>query len=225
MLAGRRANQRSVDARGGKPCGAEARRPNPRTATAPPDSTMRMPAAVVFVVALPLLASLTAPLAAQASTGRAMSLAAPVVLGQTATFAMSHPPAAAGNVYGFLWSAPPFPGSGPVVLPGFTVQGLARIDPLTAMTPFLGVFGSAGSVAHSLAVTNVTSLVGYAWDLQGLDLEVATATLWFTDNELTLQVAAAIPSNMVPIPAGSFLMGSSAGPGAPHFSQDIERPV
>jgi formylglycine-generating enzyme required for sulfatase activity len=186
---------------------------------------MRMPASVAFVVAVPLVAALTAPLSAQAPTGRAMGLTAPVVLGHTASFAMSHPAAAAGNLYGFLWSAPPFAGVGQVVLPGFTVLGLARIDPLTALTPFLGVLGATGSVEHGLAVPNAPSLVGYAWDLQGLDLEVATATLRFADNELTLQVAGSIPSNMVPIAPGSFLMGSNAASGAPYFSQDIERPV
>src|SRR5688572_20667622 len=186
---------------------------------------MRLPAFVAFVLALPLVAPLAPPLAAQAPTGRSMSLAAPVVLGQTASFAMSHPAAAAGNLYAFLWSVPPFAGATQVVVPGFTVHGLARIDPFGFETPFLGVLGTSGTVAHSLAVPNVPSLVGYAWDLQSLDLEVATATLRFADNELTLQVAGTIPSNMVLIAAGSFLMGSNAAPGAPHFSQDIERPV
>jgi formylglycine-generating enzyme required for sulfatase activity len=186
---------------------------------------MRMRPTVAFVLSLTLAGTLARPLPAQGPTGRSMSLAAPVVLGHTASFAMSHPAAAAGNVYGFLWSAPPFAGTTQVVVPGFTVQGLARIDPLGFVTPFLGVFGTSGSVAHNLAVPNVASLIGHGWDLQGLDLEVATATLSFADNELTLQVADSIPTNMVPIAAGSFLMGSNAGSGAPHFSQDFERPV
>jgi formylglycine-generating enzyme required for sulfatase activity len=186
---------------------------------------MHMPASLAFVLSIPLVAALTPLLVAQGPTGRSMSLAAPVVLGHTASFSMSHPAAAAGNVYAFLWSAPPFAGATQVVVPGFTVQGLARIDPFGFETAFLGVLGTSGSVAHSLAVPNVPSLVGYAWDLQSLDLEVATATLRFADNELTLQVAGSIPANMVPIAAGSFLMGSNAAPGAPHFSQDIERPV
>lgn len=186
---------------------------------------MRMLPSAAFVSSLPLLATLAVPLRAQVPTGRSMSLTAPVVLGHTASFAMSHPAAAAGNVYGFLWSVPPFAGTTQVVVPGFTVEGLARIDPLSVLTPFLGVLGTSGSVAHSVGVPNVPSLVGYAWDLQGLDLEVATATLRFADNELTLQVSDLVPANMVPIAPGSFLMGSNAAPGAPHFSQDIERPV
>jgi formylglycine-generating enzyme required for sulfatase activity len=186
---------------------------------------MRMPSSAAFVLPVSLVAALAAPLAAQVSTGRTMSLAAPVVLGHTASFAMSHPVAAAGNVYAFLWSAPPFAGTTQLVVPGFTVQGLARIDPAGFATAFVGVLGTAGSVVHSLPVPSMPSLVGYAWDLQGVDLEFATATLRFTDNELSLQVAATIPADMVPIAPGSFLMGSNAAPGAPYFSQDIERPV
>ncbi len=186
---------------------------------------MRMLLSVAFVLSVPLVARLAPPLPAQGPTGRSMSLAAPVVLGHTASFAMSHPVAAAGNVYGFLWSVPPFPGTTQLVVPGFTVQGLARIDPVGSVTPFVGVLGTSGAVEHSLAVPSIPSLVGYAWDLQGLDLEVATATLRFADNELTLQVSDLVPGNMVPIAAGSFLMGSNAAPGAPFFSQDFERPV
>jgi formylglycine-generating enzyme required for sulfatase activity len=180
---------------------------------------------VVFVLGSLLVATPATPLSAQQPTGRSVSLAAPVVLGHTASFVLSHPAAAAGNVYALLWSVPPFAGTSQVTVPGFTVHGLVRVDPLDFATPFLGVLGSSGSVAHGLAVPVVPALVGYAWDLQGLDLEVATATLRFSDNELTLQVADAIPPNMVPIAAGSFVMGSNAGPGAPHFSQDLERPV
>jgi formylglycine-generating enzyme required for sulfatase activity len=165
------------------------------------------------------------PLAAQGPTGRSMQLEAPPVLGQTATFVLSHPVAAAGNPYALLWSAPPVAGTTQLAVPGFTVEGLARVDPFTAVTAFVGHFGGSGSVAHGVAVPSIPALVGYAWDLQGVDLDAATATLRFTDNELTLQVADTIPTNMVAIPAGSFLMGSNAGPGAPHFSPAIERPV
>jgi formylglycine-generating enzyme required for sulfatase activity len=186
---------------------------------------MRKPAPIAFALSVPLAAAFVPPLVAQAPTGRSMSLAAPVVLGHTASVAMSYPAAAAGNVYALLWSTPPFASTTQLAVPGFTVHGLARIDPLAFETPFLGVLGASGSVAHSVAVPNVAALVGYAWDLQGLDLELASATLSFADNELTLQVADAIPANMVLIAAGSFLMGSNAAPGAPHFSQDIERPV
>ncbi|HEX6811978.1 MAG TPA: SUMF1/EgtB/PvdO family nonheme iron enzyme [Planctomycetota bacterium] len=185
---------------------------------------MRMPASAASVLAIPLVTAL-APLVAQGPTGRTMSLAAPVVLGHTASLAMSHPAAAAGNVYAFLWSAPPFAGVTQIAVPGFTVQGLARVDLAGSVMAFLGVLGTSGSVAHGLAVPNDPNLIGYAWDLQGVDLEFATATLSFADNELTLRVAGNIPSNMVAIAPGSFLMGSSATAGAPHFSQAHERPV
>jgi len=186
---------------------------------------MRMPASFASVLAVPLVAALTPALAAQGPTGRSMHLTAPVVIGHTASFAMSYPAAAAGNIYAFLSSTPPYAGVTQVTVPGLTVHGLARVDPAGFQATFLGVLGTSGSVAHSVAVPNAQSLAGFAWDMQGADLDGAAATLSFADDELTLQVAGTIPSNMVAISPGSFLMGSNAATGAPYFSQAIERPV
>jgi formylglycine-generating enzyme required for sulfatase activity len=185
---------------------------------------MPMPVLPASVLACSLAGALAPSLAAQTLTGRTMHLAAPAVLGHTASFAMRHPVAAAGNVYAFLWSAPPFTGVTPVAVPGLTVHGLARIDPFAFASPFLGVLGPSGSVEHTVAVPNDALLIGYAFDLQGVDLDVGAATLTFADDELSLRVADVIPPNMVPIPAGSFLMGSNAT-GAPHFAQAHEAPV
>ena len=67
--------------------------------------------------------------AAAAQTGRTMNLLAPAFLGQTASFEMTHPTGAAGNIYAFLYSLP-FPGSTPITVPGFTVNGSALVDPI-----------------------------------------------------------------------------------------------
>lgn len=179
---------------------------------------------IASILAVSPFVAFTASIHAQV-TGRTMSLQAPAVIGQTATFALIHPVSAAGNIYAFLWSAPPFPGVTPVVVTGFTVLGVVRVDPSNFVSAFNGVLGPSGSVAHSVAVPNSLSLIGYAWDLQSIDLNVVSNTLSLADNELTLRVSDIIPPNMVPILAGSFQMGSNATTGAPYFSQAIERPV
>jgi hypothetical protein len=73
-----------------------------------------------------LLASLTLLAALPAQSGRTMRLQAPVLLGHTGRIEVMYPPAATGNFFACLWSAP-FSGSQPVAVPGFTVVGQARI--------------------------------------------------------------------------------------------------
>ncbi len=174
--------------------------------------------------------NLTGALAGAAGvTGRRMNLLAPPVIGQTATFSMTYPVSAAGNSYAFLFSAP-FGGVVPVVVPGFTVNGFARVDPIGFVIAFSGQLGPAGSVTHGIAVPNDPSLIGYALDLQAVDVDVAATAVFLSDNELALSVSntitnPTIPANMAPIAAGSFQMGSNAAPGLPYFSQANERPV
>ena len=155
-----------------------------------------------------------------------MNLLAPMLLGQTASFSMTYPVVAAGNVYVFLWSSPPFGGVVPITVPGFTVNGLARVDLSNCIWAYSGVLDSSGTVIHSLAVPNNPTLVGVTGDLQSIDLAIASNTFSFADNDLLLFVAGPnILANMVPIAPGSFSMGSNAAVGVPYFSDPIERPV
>jgi formylglycine-generating enzyme required for sulfatase activity len=144
------------------------------------------------------------------ATGRTMQVLAPAVMGQTARFGMNYPPSAVGNPYTVLWSMPPFAGTVPLTLPGFTVQGLLRVAPASFLSSYAGVLPSV-PVSHSLAIPDHPSFVGMAWDLQSVDLSVGSATVWLADNDLSLVVADAPPPHldMVWIPAGTFSMGSS----------------
>jgi len=177
---------------------------------------------------LVLVSMLGVPLVSQ-TTGRTMQLLAPAVVGQTATFGMTYPASATGNLYAFLWCAPPFAGTATLSVPGFTLHGAIRVDPQTAVTSAMGVLGASGTVAHSLAIPNHPSFVGYAWDQQSVDLGISTSTLWFADNELTLSIAnTPLPSlNMVTIAPGTFQMGSSVTPlnVAPYYNRADAQPV
>lgn len=179
----------------------------------------------------PLLACVLAAVATQLlaqGTGRSMQLLAPAVLGQTASFGISHPASAAGNLYAFLWCMPPFAGTMPLSLPGFTVQGPLRVDPANSVSSFTGVFGPSGSVTHALAIPNHPSFVGVAWDLQSIDLAVGSGVLSLADNELAIVLSGAPPANlnMVAIPAGTFLMGSPEPLSVPPYvNQAVSQPV
>jgi len=181
------------------------------------------------LLACGLLAATAAPLVSQ-STGRTMQLLAPAVIGQTTSFRVASPATAAGNFYAIFWCAPPFAGTATLPVPGFTLLGPILVDPQRSVPAATGLLGATGSAAHGVAIPNDLSFVGYAWDLQSADLEGSTRTVRFADDELSLVVAnTVLPGmNMVPIPAGTFLMGSNAGPPdnvPPYVTQPWERPV
>ncbi|MBI5852806.1 MAG: hypothetical protein HZB39_17480 [Planctomycetes bacterium] len=140
-------------------------------------------------IALPSAVALVLALGSQAvaQTGRTMTMQSPPRIGAAFAFGIAHPVAAAGNPYAVLWSAP-YAGTSVPSIPGVTVAGAMRVDPLAFLAPFAGVFSSAGVVAHSLQVANDPALVGYAFDLQGVDLDATNGVLSFCDDELALVV-------------------------------------
>ena len=181
---------------------------------------MPQPTCRSLLLLLPLLTLATLP----AQSGRTMRLQAPAVLGQTARFELLHPGTANGNLYAFLWSAP-FAGSQPLVVPGFQVVGSARIDVPSALTFAIGGLGPQGRVGHDLVVPNASHVLGFAFDLQAIDLSPATNTLHFADDELAVRIAAQPLPDMVPIAPGTFAMGSTyAATEMPVHQVTISRP-
>ncbi len=161
-----------------------------------------------------------------AQNNRTLQSATPVVTGQTATFSLTYPTAAAGNAYLVAYTAPQYPGVQSLQVPGFTVQGLVRIDPSNFHDLFLGLLDASGQLTRSVVVPNDPLLVGLTFDLQSADLALSTSTITFSDNELVLTIADVRP-NMLPIAAGTFAMGSSVAPLniAPYFNQADALPV
>lgn len=158
-----------------------------------------------------LVLLLSTAVAAQSS--RSMRILEPAVIGQDASFAMRHPTSAAGNLYILLSCAPPFSGTLSLAAPGFTFSGLCRVDPTTSLVATAGVLDASGeSPAFALTIPNDANLIGFAWDMQGLDWNLSSNTFTFADDELALTVAAPPPANldMAPIPPGTFAMGSGA---------------
>lgn len=159
------------------------------------------------------------------TSGRMMRVNAPALIGQTARFAMQHPVGAAGNLYLMVWSAP-FAGVVPIAVPGLTVNGLVRVDLANAVSAASGVLTAHGMTPDlQVPIPSDPLLVGYAWDLQGVDLSSANV-LTLAANDLPIVVTAPpLPgANMVAIAPGTFQMGSVAAGATPVHAVTISRP-
>jgi len=167
-------------------------------------------------------------LSATAQTGRSMKLMAPVVLGQTASMVIEHPPSLAGHQFAMAMCSPSYPGSMSVTSPG-VAEGVLLLDPLAYAVLGVGVLDASGqSPALTFLVPNDPLLVGASGDFQGADIDGA-GLITLTDNDLEIEVAAPPPAslNMVPIASGTFQMGSPETPlnVAPYFNLTQEQPV
>ncbi|HEX6813472.1 MAG TPA: hypothetical protein VF384_17770 [Planctomycetota bacterium] len=142
------------------------------------------------LLAATAIVSFTAIAAAQ--TGRTMSLTGFPFPGAIFNSVITYPPAAVGNVYGFMWSGP-FPGSFPIVVPGLTFVGNCRVD-LASMTLMnLGIY-TGPPVSMAIAVPNHPSVLGALLDCQSVDIDI-TQTFTFADNDLEIAVGAG-PGNV-----------------------------
>ncbi|MFO1030689.1 MAG: formylglycine-generating enzyme family protein [Planctomycetota bacterium] len=156
------------------------------------------------------LAGSLVTLTAAAQSGRSMMLLGPMVIGQTASIVMEHPPTIAGNQFAMAMCSPTYPGALPVSIPG-AVEGVLRLDPLGYSVLGIGVLDASGrSPALVVAVPNDPLLVGASFDVQGADID-GSGFLALTDNDVEVTVAAPPPAslNMVAIAPGTFSMGSN----------------
>lgn len=113
-----------------------------------------------------------------------MAITAPPKLGTTLTVTITHPTAASGHYYEALFSYP----SPAVVNLGLSfVVGQFRLDLATFQSFVSGFFGTMGTTALSVPVPNDSSLLGGAFDLQTIDLDLAGPTLYLADNDVEVR--------------------------------------
>lgn len=140
-----------------------------------------------FLVATAIV-SIAATAAAQ--SGRTMSMTGFPFPGASFNAVITYPPAAAGNVFGYMWSNP-FPGSFPLSVPGFTFVSDCRVDLGSMVLLELGVYDASGTTSMAVPLPNTLSLVGAALDCQSIDVDI-TQTFWLADNDLAVVVGAGI---------------------------------
>ena len=155
-----------------------------------------------------------------AQSDRALSLPVPASVGGALLVQLEHPVLAAGNPCWFLL-APRYVGSQGIQLLPFQWIGSARLDVVQIFATFGVVLDASGSSVLSLAVPNDPWFAGIGFDVQAIDLHVASDTLSFSRNDLQVEVLAAAPVaqiDLVAVPAGTFSMGSAQG-------SNIDQPV
>jgi formylglycine-generating enzyme required for sulfatase activity len=172
------------------------------------------------------LAALLLAVSATAQAAPTTHLVAPAVAGQTARFVLRHPTTSAGRLYLTLLATPVFSGAIPVNVPGMTVNGLLRVQAATAVVGGSGIMDSSGQTQPvAITVPNSSSLIGFAFEVQGLEWHLNTLTFASNDVEVVVAGSPPIGLSMAPIPAGVFAMGSSAAGGAPYYGNTASQPV
>ncbi len=159
---------------------------------------------------------------------RTMTTVTPAVAGQTAQYRYSYPATATNNVYLELWTLRN-PNAFSLPIPGFVPVGLTRVDVFFVLFQAAGLLGASGQQSSvPFAIPNTSAVVGFTYDVQDLDIDLASNYLYWASNdvEATVWSGSLNPAlNMVAIAPGTFQMGSNATTGNPYFSETQERPV
>ena len=167
--------------------------------------------------------------AAMAQTGRSVTLGTLPDLGVTSTYTATYPASAAGRFGFFLLTLPELT-SQPLTVPGFTSNGLVRVDLNNQLLTSFWLLDGSGS--HGVSVPIPTDFVfqGFSFDVQTVDVDFATSDIAWADNDLELTIGQGVIGqglNMVRIQPGTFQMGSPVTPwnAAPLFNQANAQPV
>ncbi len=175
----------------------------------------------------PLVVLFGVSLTVAAQSGRGLQMTVPPALGEKAQFVLNYP---AGAVGAFCWYAlsPRFVGTQAIATSGFAVSGAARIDVSNFFTSNPVWLGPGTQDTWCLPVPNRGALLGFAFDVQTIDVDFAGGAIAFGDNDVETEVGAGAVGfgrGMVAVPAATFSMGSAASSGPPYYGQPNERPL
>lgn len=128
--------------------------------------------------------------AAQAQSGRTVTLTTPATLGGTARITVNHPTTAASN-YVELLASSSTPNT--INLGLSNVTGLVRIDTAAYFTAFNGFLdgGGATSTPANVLIPNNASLIGVVLDVQSADVD-NTLQVFLADNDVQLRIVLSI---------------------------------
>lgn len=167
--------------------------------------------------------------AATAQTGRLIALGVAPGLGVTSTYTAAYPTSAAGR-FGFFLLTLPQSTAQPLVLPGFTSNGLVRVDLNNQLLTSFWPLDGSGNRGFSVPIPVDSVFQGFAFDVQTVDVDFVTNDLAWADNDLELTIGQGLVGqglNMVRIQSGTFPMGSPVTPlnVSLYFNQAQAQPV
>jgi formylglycine-generating enzyme required for sulfatase activity len=151
---------------------------------------------------------------------RTMSINGTAAVGFPVTFVHQAPTTSAGS---FVLHAltPHYTGVFPLQIPGLSVVGTTQIDAGQVWLHSWGALPPTGMRGWRIEIPFNSMFVGVTFDVQSLDIDSTTNTLHWAQSDAELMIANFAPPstfNMVPISAGTFQMGSTAG-------QTTEQPI
>lgn len=142
---------------------------------------------------------------------RTMTTVTPAVAGQTAQYRYNYPATATNNVYLELWTLRS-PNAFSLPIPGFVPVGLTRVDVFFVLLQAAGLLGASGQQnSVPFAIPNTSAVIGFTYDVQDLDIDLASNYLYWASNDVeeTVWSGSLNPAlNMVAIAPGTFQMGS-----------------
>jgi formylglycine-generating enzyme required for sulfatase activity len=121
-----------------------------------------------------------------------MSVVTPPQVGNTATFRFDYPLAAAGHWYFHLLTLHE-PNFYPVPIPGFVSLGSSRIDLFNIRRDSSGLLDASGSNVFSVGIPPDNFLAGLPFDVQSVDLNFFTNTLYWASNDAEVRIVGLPP--------------------------------
>ena len=126
-----------------------------------------------------------------ASAGvRTMSTLTMPDIGQTASFQYAYPPSASGHFYWQLLTSHMI-GSIPLQVPGFVMVGEVRCNIGEILLDWTGFLDAAGSRVTQVQIPNSPVFAGYAFDVQALDIDLNSNTVFFSRNDAEVRIGQA----------------------------------
>lgn len=119
--------------------------------------------------------------------GRSSEVLAAPRLGQVSAFRSLHPASAAGNI-GWQVLTPHFPAAVPIALPGLVGVGQTRVDLVQVLTKELHLLDASGAWDVSVAIPANSAFLGYAFDVQSVDLDPYTGWLWWSRSDAEVSI-------------------------------------
>jgi formylglycine-generating enzyme required for sulfatase activity len=123
---------------------------------------------------------------------RTMSVVTPPQVGRTASFRFAYPGSAAGHFYFHLLTAnQQIPYAVPI--PGISSIGLSRVDLFNIYLQPSGLLDASGSNVLNVGIPPDNFLAGLAVDVQTVDFNFFTNTLYWASNDAEVSIESVIP--------------------------------